>query len=75
MSLENIKSQIIKALTHPEAEEGLYLDNFYNLHEEDERPIVTASQFQTLEALKELISEGKVKTNEDSNESVIFKLA
>ncbi len=73
MSLEEARHQIIAALKHPEAEEGLYFDNFYTLHEEDERPRVSTPQVETLEALRLLISEGLVAVNEDSD-PVIFSL-
>ncbi|HQH26239.1 MAG TPA: hypothetical protein PLP17_02495 [Oligoflexia bacterium] len=69
----DVKQQVLNALTHPEAEEGLYLDNFYYLHEEDERPRVEASDLEILDALKALIEEDKVIADE-SGESVIFRL-
>ena len=71
--LKKIKNQIISALSHPEAEEGLYFRNLFHLHEEDERPAVVAEQVEILEALKELISEDKIKMDE-SGEEAIFKL-
>ncbi len=55
MSIEDARQQILAALKHPEAEEGLYFDNFYHLHEEDERPRVSAPQVEILEAIKVLI--------------------
>jgi len=73
MSLEPIKQDILIALQHEEAEEGLYLNNLQVVHEEEERPPVRGSQQQILEALKELISEGKISTDE-SGEEVIFLL-
>jgi hypothetical protein len=73
MSQPNIESQILAALKHPEGEEGLYLDNFYYLHEEDERPRVEGSEFEILESLKSLINAGKVIAD-DSGEAVIFRL-
>ena len=71
--LKKIKNQIISALSHPEAEEGLYFRNLFHLHEEDERPAVVAEQVEILEALKELISKDKIKMDE-SGEEAIFKL-
>ncbi|MCB0323255.1 MAG: hypothetical protein KDD69_06755, partial [Bdellovibrionales bacterium] len=64
MAASDVRQQVLAALTHPEAEEGLYLDNFFHLHEEDERPRVAASQEEILDALKELIAEGRVETDE-----------
>ena len=62
------------ALQHPEAEEGLYLDNFYHLHEEDQRPKVNATQEQILETLTQLIQEGVV-SYDDSGKEVVFFLS
>lgn len=73
MDTQEIRQQVLAALEHPEAEEGLYLDNFQHLHEEDERPLVTASQLEILDMLKALIAEGRV-TADESGEDVIFKL-
>jgi hypothetical protein len=72
--LNEVKHQILSALEHPEAEDGLYLRNFANLHEEDERPAVEADQMEILEALNELVQEGKVILDE-SCEEVVFHLA
>ena len=71
---QKIKQLVLNVLAHPEAEEGLFLENFYHLHEEDQRPRVDASELGILDALKELISEGKVETD-DSGENVVFKLS
>lgn len=73
-NLKDIKVQIMKILNHPEADEGLYFRNFFLLHEEDERPAVVAEESEILEALNELVSEGKVKLEETGGE-VIFQLA
>lgn len=72
--LDTIKGQILRALSHPEGEEGLYLSNLQFVHESEERPAVQGDQLHVLDALKELISEGRVVTDE-SGESVVFKLA
>lgn len=72
--MSEVKLQIIKALEHPEAQEGLYFRNFYALHEEDEREAVEADQVVILDALKELMSEGKVVMEEGGKEAV-FHLA
>lgn len=68
-----VKSQIVAALEHPEAEEGLYFRNFFHLHEEDERPAVIADQIDVLDALKELIAEGRVLM-EEADEEAVFRL-
>ncbi len=73
-TLGDVKSQILEALRHPEAEEGLYFRNFYHLHEEDERPAVQAEEADILDALRELVGAGKVKLDESGPEAV-FTLA
>ena len=73
-TLGQVKSQILQALRHPEAEEGLYFRNFYHLHEEDERPAVQAEEADILDALKELVGAGQVKLDESGPEAV-FSLA
>ncbi len=72
--LTDVKLQIIRALEHPEAQEGLYFRNFYALHEEDERSAVEANQVDILDALKELMHEGSVVMEEGGSEA-IFQLA
>ena len=67
------KEDILKALSHPEASDGLYLENLQIVHEEEERIPVRGTQLEILDGLKELIDEGKVKTDE-SGEKVIFSL-
>lgn len=71
---DSVKAQVLAALDHPEAEEGLYFRNFFYLHEEDERPAVVADQIDVLDALKELIAEGRVVMVEGGEEA-IFCLA
>jgi phytoene dehydrogenase-like protein len=74
---DRIKKQIILALRHPEADEGLYFRNFFHLHEEDERPAVQGGQEEILDALKQLISEGQVVMHPGTGEDgeVIFSLS
>lgn len=71
-NLDSVKEQVLAALKHPEAEEGLYFRNFRHLHEEDERPAVNADQVDLLDALNELIGEGKVQMDETCDEVVFF---
>jgi len=68
-----IKSQIVNALSHPEAEQGLYLDNLLYVHEDEERPVVEAEQEDILDSLKELINEGRISMN-DEGEKIVFML-
>lgn len=71
-TLAKVKVQIIRALQHTEADEGLYFRNFALLHEEDQRPAVVADEVEILDALKELIDEGKVRMDETGEEVVFF---
>jgi hypothetical protein len=71
--IQTIKSQIVAALNHPEAEEGLYFNNLRFVYEEEERPVVLGEEQEILDALHELIEEGVVVTR-DSNEELIFAL-
>lgn len=72
--LDKIKAQVLKALHHPEAGDGLYFRNFFRLHEEDERVGVDAERAEILAALNELISEGEVQMDGDGQE-VIYQLS
>lgn len=69
-NLNQVKSQIVRALSHSEAQDGLYFRNFAHLHEEDERDVVAAPEEDILEALKELIAEGRVTMDEESEEAI-----
>lgn len=67
---QRIKDQIMQALSHPEADEGLYFRNLYMLHEADERPAVEAEPEKILRALEELITEGHVHQDTSGEEPV-----
>ena len=71
--LHQIKSQIIAALSHPEADEGLYFNNLRTVFEEEERPVVNGDEIEVLDALKDLIDDGAVIAD-DSGEEIIFFL-
>lgn len=68
-----IKEEILQALAHPEAEDGLYLNNLLVVHEEEERNPVIGTQEEVLKALRELVDEGRVREHKGS-ESTIFSL-
>lgn len=70
----NIKSEILSALAHEEAEDGLFLDNFLLNHPEDERPKVSGTEAEILACIEELIAERKVKL-EETGGKVVFRLA
>jgi hypothetical protein len=70
----DIKKEVIKALTHPEADEGLFLYNFNSLDEgEDHRQIVHAEETEIVKALEELIRENKVTLEASGDGRVIFR--
>ena len=74
MAHSNIKKQIVAALSHPEAEDGLYFNNLIVVHEEEERPLVQGEEADVRAALKELIGEGTVRSS-GAGEQEIFSLA
>ena len=74
MSSESIKQQIVAALSHPEAEDGLYFNNLIVVHEEEERPIVEGSEDDILGVLESLIAKGVVSV-EGEGEQRIYHLA
>ncbi len=73
-SQTSVRKMILAALSHSEAEEGLYFRNFTSLHHEDQRPKVEAPEELVLDELNALIREGKVKVGYDQLEPV-FMLA
>ncbi|MCB0353734.1 MAG: hypothetical protein KDD64_09425 [Bdellovibrionales bacterium] len=72
-SLEQLKKDILAALAHPEAEEGLYLENLCVVHQEEERLPVRGNPDEVLIALQLLMEEGKVLAR-DNGEKVAFSL-
>ena len=68
-----IKKEILAALSHPEAEDGLYFNNLIVVHEEEERPIVRGEESEILLVLRELVSSGEVDTSGSGHET-IYKL-
>lgn len=74
MAIPSIKAEILAALSHPEAEDGLYFNNLIVVHEEEERPIVHGEESQVNGALEELAHEGKILVLGDG-EQRIFRLA
>lgn len=73
-TLDPIKGQILEALSHPEAQDGLFFSNFAHLHEEDERSAVEANDEDILDALEELIREGRVRMDDNSPRAVFYKV-
>lgn len=73
-TLDDIKAQLIETLSHPEASDGLYLRNFFHMHEEDERPRVSGTGHQIMDALNALVQDGDVRLSEVDG-SIVFMLA
>jgi hypothetical protein len=73
MSTVDIKREILAALSHPEAEDGLYFNNLIIVHEEEERPIVRGEESEVVQALHELVKAGTVVTTGQGQET-IYKL-
>lgn len=71
--IERIRREIVAALAHVEAEDGLYFENLVTLHEDEERPPVVGDELSILEVLKDLIRERRVRVD-DSGEKPIFSL-
>jgi hypothetical protein len=72
--LNEIKQQILAALRHPEAEDGLYFNNLIVVHEEEERPPVAGKDSQVRQALLELIENGDIVSSGDGDHT-IFRMA
>ncbi len=72
-NISRIKKEILAALEHPEAEDGLYFNNLTGLYEEEERPPVVGDEIDILDALKELLEEDRIKTM-DGEAGTIFIL-
>jgi hypothetical protein len=69
-----IKKQITAALSHIEAEDGLYFNNLIVVHEEEERPIVVGDEAAVKSALEAMVKQGKVVVAGEGD-SQIYKLA
>lgn len=65
-----IKKEILQALKHPEAEDGLYFNNLIAVHEEEERTCVQGDDLQVLDALFELIQSGLIVTSQKDGNTV-----
>jgi hypothetical protein len=70
MSDESIKAQIEAALSHPEAEDGLYFNNLIVVHEEEERPIVEGDEGDVLRVLESLIDRGLVTVEGEGDQRI-----
>lgn len=73
MNSNIIREQILAALSHPEAEDGLYFNNLIVVHEEEERPIVEGDEGAIRAVLAHLVDEGLVSTQGEGDQT-IFQL-
>jgi hypothetical protein len=74
MSNELIRKQILAALSHPEAEDGLYFNNLIVVHEEEERPIVEGDEGVIRATLAEMVKDGLIRSTGEGTQE-IFSLA
>ncbi len=70
MSDESIRAQIEAALSHPEAEDGLYFNNLIVVHEEEERPIVEGSEVDILRILEALVQRGRISVEGEGDQRI-----
>jgi hypothetical protein len=71
--LENLKNQIINALNHTEAEDGLFFQNFIIVHESEDRQPVMTNDAGLIYALEDLVKDEKVSMGVMDGK-VIFKI-
>jgi hypothetical protein len=71
-NLQRIKGEILEALGHIEAEDGLYFNNLIVVHEDEERVVVSGEEREVLQALNDLAKEGRIEI-EGEGETAIFK--
>jgi hypothetical protein len=70
MNQSLIRDQIVAALSHPEAEDGLYFNNLIVVHDEEERPIVEGDETAILQVLEDMRSEGLICVSGDGNQRI-----
>ena len=74
MSNISLRNQIIAALSHVEAEDGLYFNNLIVVHEEEERPIVEGDESEIVNELNLMVAEGVISSVGEGAQR-IFKLS
>jgi hypothetical protein len=70
MNQSLIRDQIVAALSHPEAEDGLYFNNLVVVHEEEERPIVEGEETAVLQALEDMRTEGLICVSGEGSQRI-----
>ncbi|MFN4896018.1 MAG: hypothetical protein ACK5GN_05605 [Pseudomonadota bacterium] len=73
MNSNSIREQILAALSHPEAEDGLYFNNLIVVHEEEERPIVEGDEAVILQTLDDMVLDGTLSVTGEGSQR-IYKL-
>ena len=75
MNKDGIRQQIVAALRHPEAEDGLYFNNLIVVHEEEERPIVEGEEGDIRSVLQTMIREGVVTSSGEGAQEIFVLVA
>jgi hypothetical protein len=70
MGEHSIREQIVAALSHPEAEDGLYFNNLIVVHEEEERPIVEGDETVILQVLDDMVLDGMVSVSGEGSQRI-----
>jgi hypothetical protein len=70
MSNNSIREQIMAALSHPEAEDGLYFNNLIVVHEEEERPIVEGDETIILQVLDDMVFDGTLSVSGEGSQKI-----
>jgi hypothetical protein len=65
-----IRKQILAALSHPEAEDGLYLNNLIVVHEEEERPLVEGEEADVLRILNKMVADGDISATGEGSQRI-----
>jgi hypothetical protein len=71
---ETIREQILAALKHSEAEDGLYFNNLIVVHEEEERPIVEGAEADVQKVLDAMVEAGELSVVGEGSQK-IYSLA
>lgn len=74
MIRETIREQILAALKHSEAEDGLYFNNLIVVHEEEERPIVEGAEADVQRVLDAMVEAGELSVVGEGSQK-IYSLA
>jgi hypothetical protein len=74
MNDNSIREQILAALSHPEAEDGLYFNNLIVVHEEEERPIVEGDEGVILQTLDDMVLEGTLSVTGEGAQRIYMLL-